>query len=237
VRHSGVPSEELGGFDAEACLGEHEQCARALAGALREERVLRVRLLQLNDSMGVHARVHVSYDLQGNTCRLGAEMHYVLHTARAGDGTCRDVWRDPYEDVARKERLKARARAHEGEQGVKILAAKIELHPPLRARLGVDQLPGKFAERRRVGVVHVSDVIHNEGGVRRASRPLTTLSPQEYTDEGRERAIKGVPLKVRVTAITKNCAIESDQRCRIAGSNSFAEVVSTGVGAVSPGPM
>jgi hypothetical protein len=46
-----------------------------------------------------------------------------------------------------------------------MLAAKIELDPPLRARFRVDQLPGSFAERRHVGVLHVSDVIHNEGDV------------------------------------------------------------------------
>jgi hypothetical protein len=160
----------LRGFDAKSGLGEHEQCARALARALREQRILWVGLLELNDAVGVHAGVHVSYDLQWNACRLCAEMHYVLHTARASDGACRGVRRDSYEDVAWKERLEARARAHEWEQGVKMLAAKIELHPPLRARLGVDQLPGSFAERRHVGVVHVSDVIHIEGDVPSAPR-------------------------------------------------------------------
>jgi hypothetical protein len=99
--------------------------------------------------------------------------------------------------------LKARARTHEREQGVIILAAKIELDPPLRARLRVDQLPGSFAERRHVGVVHVSDFIHNEGDVQSASGLPATLSPEEYTDEGMQRTIKWVPEKVRVTAVTR----------------------------------
>ena len=136
---------------------------------LREERILGVGFLEGHDAVGVHARVHASHDLQRHACRLRSEMHYVLHAASACDGACRGIRPDSHEDVARKERLKPSARAHEREQGVKMLAAKIELAPPLRARFRVDQLPGSFAERRHVGVVHVSDVIHNEGDVQSAS--------------------------------------------------------------------
>jgi hypothetical protein len=66
-------------------------------------------------------------------------------------------------------------------------------------------LPGSFAERRHVGVVHVSDVIHNEGDVQSASGSFATLSPQEYIEEGRERGWKGLSVSVPVTSITKSC--------------------------------
>jgi hypothetical protein len=54
--------------------------------------------------------------------------------------------------------------------------------------------------------MHVSGVIHNEGDVQSASGTFATLSPQEYTDKGRERKKGRVPLKMRVTSITKKVA-------------------------------
>jgi hypothetical protein len=90
-------------------------------------------------------------------------VHYVLHAAGAGDWASREIGFYSDENVAREERLKARAPAHEWEERKEILAAKIELDPPLCARLCVHELPGSIAERRHVGVVHVSDFIHNEG--------------------------------------------------------------------------
>jgi hypothetical protein len=182
----------LRGFDAEACLGEQKECPRALARALGEERVLRVRLLELNDTVCIHASVHVPYDLQWHAGWLRAEMHYVLHPARAGNRARRRVGRDAYEDIPWKERLKARARAHERKERVKMLAAKIELDPPLRARLCVDELPGSFAERRHVGVVHVSDFIHNEGDVQSLSKMVATF------DSGMYRKLDDVAIKILI---------------------------------------
>ena len=131
-----------------------------------EERVLRISALELYDSVRVHARIHIEYDFEWNTCRLSAEVDYVLYAACAGDWTSADVGCETNEHVAGEEWLKARATAHEWEERKKVLAAKIELDPPLRARLCVHELPGSIAERRYVGVVHVSDFIHNKGNVR-----------------------------------------------------------------------
>ena len=61
-----------------------------------------------------------------------------------------------------------------------MLASKIELDPPLRARLCVDELPGSIAERRHVGVVHVSDIIHDEGIVQSAKSARAIFSSQSY---------------------------------------------------------
>ncbi len=110
-------------------------------------------------------------------------MHYVLHAASAGYRASRDIGSDPYEHVAGKERYEAGASAHEWEEREKVLAAKIELDPTLRARLRVNELPGSIAERRHVGVVHLSSFIHNEGDVQSASGWFATLSPQEYMEK------------------------------------------------------
>jgi len=72
--------------------------------------------------------------------------------------------------------LKARTGTDEGEEREVLLAAEIELDPSLRARLGVHELPCSIAERRHVGVVHVSGFIHNEGYEQKASSGRTAAS-------------------------------------------------------------
>ncbi|HEV7704230.1 MAG TPA: hypothetical protein VGO46_08040, partial [Gemmatimonadaceae bacterium] len=117
----------------------------------------------MNDTVGVHAGAHVADDFQRDLCRMRAEVHDVLNAAGAGDRTSRCFGRDPYEHVPGEERLKASPRPDEGQEREKILTTEIELDPSLRASLGVNELPGSIAERRHVGVVHLSDFIHNEG--------------------------------------------------------------------------
>jgi hypothetical protein len=171
-------------------LGEHEQCASAIACALGEERVFGIRAFELYDSMRVHPTIHIEDDFEWNAGGLSAEVHDVLHASSSGDGTSGHIRFNPDEHVAREERLKAGAPAHEGEEREKVLAPEIELDPPLRARLSVYELPGSIAERRHVGVVHGSDFIHNEGDVQSASGMPATLSPEGYTDGGTQRTIK-----------------------------------------------
>jgi hypothetical protein len=151
----------LCGFDAKASLGEQQQRARALACALGKQRILRVCTLELNDAMGIHSRADILHDFGGHPSGLGSEMHYVLYAAGTCDGPRGHLGSDAYEHVAWEERLKARPCAHEREEREIMLAPEIELDPPLRARLCVNELPGSIAERRHVGVVHGSDFIHN----------------------------------------------------------------------------
>jgi hypothetical protein len=150
---------------------------------------LRIGSLELHHTVSVHAGMHVEHDFEWNTSRLNAEVHDVLYSATAGDWTSRHIRRDSDEYVPRKKRLEARAPAHEWEERKKVLAAKIELDPPLRARLCVNELPGSIAERRHVGVVHVSDFIHNEGNVQSVVERGASRSPSNHL-EGTWRATR-----------------------------------------------
>jgi hypothetical protein len=150
---------------------------------LGEERIFGAGSLELDDSVGIHACIHIEYDFEWNTGGLVTEMDDVLYASGAGYGTSGGIGSDADEHVARKERNEARAPAHEWEEREIQLAAKIELDPSLRARLGVNELPGSIAERRHVGVVHLSSFIHNEGEVQSASGRSAALSLEEYIEK------------------------------------------------------
>jgi hypothetical protein len=153
---------------AEACFREHQQRSGTIASAFGKERIEGRGFFELYDTVRIHPRLHRGDDIIWNVRGPVTEVNSVLHPEGARNRTSRLARGDAYEHVAGKEWLKARARAHERKERVEVLAAKIELDPPFRPCLGVDQLPGSLADVRHVGVAHFSDSIRNEGNVQSA---------------------------------------------------------------------